>query len=582
MKKNLFVVVALTVLTIVTLQTLSSRVSRTSVMNYLNNRFLAQNFDDESEDVIDETPYAVFTTEAKPEKPDEKGKNTEVKKKPATDKKTEKSTEKQKSSTDKKQQEPKPLPKAPAPTPTSEQKQPAVTTQSVEPQKQTEPQKSPETKPVPSVTVFGLPSTYLSQVTTTTTTSTTLTPEQQPVAMPVPPPSFQSFDVDQVKISPQLKKWQEQYQLPPVPVDNSTITLGVRDSDGDGISDLEEGRLGTNPILLDSDNDGVSDADEALLLHTNPLNSNDPPRITKNGKSEINTAKLGIRITSFVNNQLVADNRPIIRGVAPNGMQIEMVAIRDDKSELSLGKTQSDENAIWILEPESIPDGEYTLKARKRRSAAFNVFDLFAAVLGVTQENSDSESFPVRVKVNASLDVTAPAPKKLADKSLEGDVLLKNVRIEIRDRKPTLLGRAAYGSEVLTTWRSLVMTSALIADTTAGEFSIQPQQEIDFGDHEVYIQAVRPKDGALSKTVKIAFRVDKSTLENAAVGPAPVKPVAERFLDMKKSAESPEGFKALMVQQNLILITIIGVVLSILLLVGVVVYVGHNRRQKQS
>jgi hypothetical protein len=41
---------------------------------------------------------------------------------------------------------------------------------------------------------------------------------------------------------------------------------GIRDSDGDGLSDDQEAALGTNPQVADSDNDGVNDAEDAFPL----------------------------------------------------------------------------------------------------------------------------------------------------------------------------------------------------------------------------------------------------------------------------------------------------------------------------
>lgn len=43
------------------------------------------------------------------------------------------------------------------------------------------------------------------------------------------------------------------------------------DSDGDGLLDGEEVRLGTDPLLADTDGDGLTDAEEVLLHGTNPL-----------------------------------------------------------------------------------------------------------------------------------------------------------------------------------------------------------------------------------------------------------------------------------------------------------------------
>jgi hypothetical protein len=45
------------------------------------------------------------------------------------------------------------------------------------------------------------------------------------------------------------------------------------DDDNDGLTDVEEGILGTNPLDPDTDNDGLSDGDEVNIHHTNPLDA---------------------------------------------------------------------------------------------------------------------------------------------------------------------------------------------------------------------------------------------------------------------------------------------------------------------
>jgi hypothetical protein len=44
------------------------------------------------------------------------------------------------------------------------------------------------------------------------------------------------------------------------------------DSDGDGLSDVLEGQLGTNPFDADTDGDGLDDGTEVNITHTDPLN----------------------------------------------------------------------------------------------------------------------------------------------------------------------------------------------------------------------------------------------------------------------------------------------------------------------
>jgi hypothetical protein len=49
----------------------------------------------------------------------------------------------------------------------------------------------------------------------------------------------------------------------------------VPDMDGDGLLDVEEARLGTDPLNWDSDGDGFSDGEEVLVMGTDPLNADD-------------------------------------------------------------------------------------------------------------------------------------------------------------------------------------------------------------------------------------------------------------------------------------------------------------------
>lgn len=74
------------------------------------------------------------------------------------------------------------------------------------------------------------------------------------------------------------------------------------DSDNDGLSDIEEKQIGTNPQLYDTDGDTLSDYQEYNVLGTNPLNKNtDGDRYNDNIDEEpllTNSANINIEITS--------------------------------------------------------------------------------------------------------------------------------------------------------------------------------------------------------------------------------------------------------------------------------------------
>lgn len=67
---------------------------------------------------------------------------------------------------------------------------------------------------------------------------------------------------------------------PPVPIfrdvgemlrEREELLKVSNDTDGDGLTNADEQRLGTNPQRIDSDNDGLTDKFEIETLKTNPL-----------------------------------------------------------------------------------------------------------------------------------------------------------------------------------------------------------------------------------------------------------------------------------------------------------------------
>lgn len=58
----------------------------------------------------------------------------------------------------------------------------------------------------------------------------------------------------------------------PAQQNNDQILFGQPvDSDKDGLDDVREKEIGTNPQIADTDNDGLSDGDEVIVYKTNPL-----------------------------------------------------------------------------------------------------------------------------------------------------------------------------------------------------------------------------------------------------------------------------------------------------------------------
>lgn len=61
--------------------------------------------------------------------------------------------------------------------------------------------------------------------------------------------------------------------VPATPIATPAPTEDATDTDGDGLTDVEEAQWGTDPNNPDTDDDGLSDGDEVHVYKTDPLNS---------------------------------------------------------------------------------------------------------------------------------------------------------------------------------------------------------------------------------------------------------------------------------------------------------------------
>lgn len=356
--------------------------------------------------------------------------------------------------------------------------------------------------------------------------------------------------------------WEKQYGI--------TVQDGIQDSESDGLSDEIEFLAGTNPLKIDSDGDGFSDSDEVLGYNTNPNDPADPGTLEK----------LGVRITGFIENQQVTDHQPFMKGAAPKNSEVEIVTRDLSGKEKILGKGAVSENSLYVFQiGEPLPDGPYQLTARTVEEGEKLVSSLISIAHALSQTQQQTlVSAPVNIRINSTFDVPVPDPKKLAGEPISSDDILKNVRIVIKDNQPVLVGKAGYNNEVIANWSSIVVLSALIADSTVGDFSIQPPKLLPPGPHDVYIQAVRPSDSALSKTVKISFNISEAgTVEPPAANlssetsatqqqiETPLKPAAG------EQAEPPAPFDfGKFIAQNYLAAVLLGIAAAVLLVVLVV------------
>lgn len=321
-----------------------------------------------------------------------------------------------------------------------------------------------------------------------------------------------------------------QYNL--AAIDSST------DFDGDGLSDKLECLVKTNPRLSDTDGDNYNDGREVLNLFTNPLIKN------RNLGS-------GIEIITPEDKLKSADETPYILGLAPvnketkvylfekadfDEISAQIIADLDSQKDLSpeektqlyhqrfteyiqdilakflsksldpknpmeakfvdrvadLGKTDSSDNGLFVLDSKkAVKDGTY----------------LVMAISG-TLFSSEKE-----LTIDQTLKILTPTLSKFDNKPIPAEALLGNVRIEVSPgtQTPVLVGNIKESSRIVATWKSNIVSSALLADSLDEEFSLASPTPLAYGEHQVYITAYRQSDGAQSETLSLNFKLQPAT-----------------------------------------------------------------------
>lgn len=234
------------------------------------------------------------------------------------------------------------------------------------------------------------------------------------------------------------------------------ISLGMRDSDSDGISDLLEIEIGSNPFLRDSDGDGNSDGAEFLQLGSDPLVADLP----------ISAGFVGLA-------KKIENPKPLLQGTAPAGENLRVVAVNANGEEILLGETVSDTDGKWMLVSEIVLQSD--------------TYDL-------SLKNNSQTLASQTIEIN--LDFILLPPKIFTGKS---EVFQEN--------QPAFFGNTFYGSRIIAFFDQAAV--AVIADNSLGDFVIKPPRNLGVGSHEL-ILFTELADGSRSPTREISFTIEEA------------------------------------------------------------------------
>lgn len=240
-------------------------------------------------------------------------------------------------------------------------------------------------------------------------------------------------------------------------------TQGLRDTDRDGLSDLLEMKLGTDPFKADTDGDGFTDGEEVLAYGTDPLDPNSFPNLN------------GVGITNIDDKLLTSDTTPFITGYAKPGSEVVLYDVAPDGTKKEIGRAVADANGRYAIEPDTeLTPGKHFLAAGL-----------------VGDDGSITDLSGVKeVNVDPSLDIPVPEVED----------------IKVVNRKPIVFGKTMFGTTVVANFQSIVTTSSVVADTTEGDFIVTPSSSLELGKHKVTLYAVLP-NGARSESVTVPFEI---------------------------------------------------------------------------
>ncbi len=227
------------------------------------------------------------------------------------------------------------------------------------------------------------------------------------------------------------------------------------DTDGDGLSDELERILDTNPDNPDTDGDQLLDGEEVLDYGSDPKVA---------GDFDINKVTEP-RVTNFSEETIITpDPTPAIKGFYRPLSDVKLYVVGADGQKTYLGATRTDVGGKFIFTPDlELGDGQYE-------------------IMVVASDGQESRGY--FVQIDSTLDVPAPVIKYFNGYRIQsGSELVSGIQ------RPEIAGVTHATSRVMATWQSLTFTSALVADSEAGDFQIRPAHDLGNGDHRVVVYA---------------------------------------------------------------------------------------------
>lgn len=277
----------------------------------------------------------------------------------------------------------------------------------------------------------------------------------------------------------------DEFDATPLEYNKPVIAEAIEDqsdSDGDGLSDAQEQRDGTNPAEADSDGDGLTDGEELLNYNTNPN------KVTKT--EELYKADITDALS-----QTLAPGKQALTVKGQPGETLTLFG-KDEKGELvELGKSEIDEFGKGLLKMDDLKPGaqEVFVGTMNRKGELTE----FSGVRTLNVAETASPHFDgLEVKLGEAM-----AAELAATDQREFEQGQFDVQLPASDRQVELVYH----------FQSAVLSQTLIADASGQTIALQPKTPLEKGNHTLTIAAIDPITNERSESTEIQFSVDAST-----------------------------------------------------------------------
>lgn len=252
--------------------------------------------------------------------------------------------------------------------------------------------------------------------------------------------------------------------------------LGLTDSDEDGISDLYEIYIGTDPQDDDSDADGISDGVEVLQYGTNPN------AVTTASEAE------ALQVVNMDDGDTMEAGRQFIMGHGNANETIKVSEIGTDGTLNLIGENTSDENGSFaIYTNKELPAGSHTLVLT---SGEDEITDISGTFKLNTVEYVDKPQY-ASFGTNESV---------------------------VTEQRPLLSLKSTATYMMVAVWQSTVYSQTLIADAAGETVDFIPNEDLENGNHTVTYYSVDLGTDQKSAPTQIEFSVANTAFATGTTG----------------------------------------------------------------